>query len=84
MTDQQIENKIKRIAGHSPHKLNTFELIYAAAEFEKFDIDDLRKQIDEVDLSKVQKGKLIERLSSFEPPKSNLHNPWLERPSTVR
>ncbi len=67
LSQKQIETKIKKTPGHSPHKLTSFEEIFEAAEHEKFDLNDLAEQAKLLDLTEDQKVKITDRLTSFEP-----------------
>jgi len=85
MTKKEIENKIKRIPGHSPQKLTSFELLFTAGEYEKFRLTDLIEQANNVNLSAEEQDKLKKHFASFE---SDLcphdKSSWFQSPPTVR
>ncbi len=38
---EKAHKQIKRIPGHLTHKLNTYDLLFVAAEYDKYQISDL-------------------------------------------
>ncbi len=82
MSDK-IRKQIKKIPGHWASKLNTYDLLFAAAEFEKYSISDLLEQIESIDLSEDQKTELRQNIASFES-SSGISGNWAVSPSTVR
>ncbi len=80
-----IEKQIKRIPAHSPQKLISFELLFTAAEYEKFSITDLEEQANKLELTEEERTKLKERFNSFEKDKNPYDKgSWFQSPPTVR
>lgn len=80
MTD--LRKKVSKIPAHQISKLDTFELLEMAGEFEKFDIKELKDQAAKIELSPDKKKKLIDWLDGFEV--NPISTGWHKPPATIR